>query len=459
MTTPPGSSTRWPLRSDSATSIAPRGSTPTARAAANAAIALRRRWAGAKGSSSPPTEATSPPSPKVTIVTSSRRWGASSGSPAGSTAVPPGGRPATSSAFAAATASTVPISSRWTGPTETITPTSGSAISASSAIWPAPRMPISSTRTSVSPGASKTVSGNPMSVLRFWRVATVRRWGRSMPNRMSLVDVLPVDPVMPITFALSARRQAVESAWSARSGSSAASSTPGWAHRAASACSGATSTPHAPAASACAANLPPSTFSPGRPTNSSPARTSRESIVARAGPPECGAGATSRAPAASATCSGDQSRMQCLAGDLDVVERHLHAVGELLALLVALAGDQHDLARLRQADRVVDRLATIDDRRRAAGGALQDLGDDRLGGLRARVVGRHDRHVGALGGHAPHQRPLAAISITTATEDADHPRGGQFTGCAQHVLQRIGRVGVVDEHGERLTFVHRLETH
>src|SRR3954453_1567038 len=227
-------------------------------------------------------------------------------------------------------------------------------------------MHISSTRTSVSPGASRTVSGNPMSVLRFWRVATVRRWGRSMPNRMSLVDVLPVDPVMPITFALSARRQAVESAWSARSGSSAASSTPGWAHRAASACSGATSTPHAPAASACGANLPPSTFSPTRPTNRSPAWMSRESIVTRVGPARSGlrtgAGATSRAPAASATRSDDQPTTERLTRDGDVVERDLLAVRELLALLVALAGDQHDVAALGQPDRVEDRLAAVGQR-------------------------------------------------------------------------------------------------
>ena len=55
-------------------------------------------------------------------------------SPDGTTAVFPAASPAISSALAAATFSIVPSSSRWTGPMLTITPTSGSAIAASSAI-------------------------------------------------------------------------------------------------------------------------------------------------------------------------------------------------------------------------------------------------------------------------------------------------------------------------------------
>ena len=64
----------------------------------------------------------------------------------GTTAVPPAGSAATISAFALATFSTVPSSSRWTGPMLVITPTSGRATSHSSAIWPSPRMPISRRR-------------------------------------------------------------------------------------------------------------------------------------------------------------------------------------------------------------------------------------------------------------------------------------------------------------------------
>src|SRR3954452_1484624 len=207
-------------------------------------------------------------------------------------------------------------------------------------------MPISSTSTSVSGAAPSTVSGRPISVLRFCGVATVRRYARSIPRRMSLVDVWPVGPVMPTTLAPSSRRHAVASDCSAASGSAATSTR----SASPSACSGATRTPHAPPASACAANVPPSTLAPGSPTNRSPAPTSRESIVARTG-----------------RSSDDQSITERLAGDGDVVERDLLPVRELLALLVALAGDQHHVAALGQADRVEDRLATVGDLLAVAG--------------------------------------------------------------------------------------------
>ena len=107
--------------------------------------------------------------------------------------------PAISSAFAAAIASSDPSSSRWTGATFVITPTSGSQISTSSAISPGPRMPSSSTSASVPGSASRIASGSPMSVLKFCALAWVRRWGESSAARMSFVDVLPVEPVTAST--------------------------------------------------------------------------------------------------------------------------------------------------------------------------------------------------------------------------------------------------------------------
>src|SRR5919206_3944746 len=139
----------------------------------------------------------------------------------------------------------------------------------------------------------------------------------------------------------------------------AAASAPGGAQRAASAWSGPTRTPHAPLASACGANRPPSTLPPTRPTKRSPCPTARESMTTRCGPAACGAGLTSRAPAAWATRSGDQSRTERLAGDGDVVERDLAPAGELLALLVALAGDHQHVARLGHVDRLLDRRTAV----------------------------------------------------------------------------------------------------
>ena len=89
-------------------------------------------------SSSMESSCTCPPGPKVQVSRSSRRWESSSGSLAGTTHAAPGRRSRISSALAAATRSTVPSSSRCTGPTFTITPTSGAAIAASSAICPSP---------------------------------------------------------------------------------------------------------------------------------------------------------------------------------------------------------------------------------------------------------------------------------------------------------------------------------
>src|SRR3954452_5068493 len=454
----PGSSIRCPRMFESATFTSPAGSTPTARAAASAASALPRMWADVNGSVRPGgSSLTSPPGPNVTVVTSARRWGSSSGSPAGTIAVPPGSSAAISSAFVAAIASMLPSSSRCTGPMLTITTTSGSAIAASSAIWPAPRIAISRTSTSVPGGAPRTVRGSPISVFRFCGVATTRRCGASIPASRSFVDVLPVEPVMPITRARSARRHAVARRPSAASGSSEPGTTPDDDDPAPSACDAPPRTPQAPPPSACGAKRPPSTLSPASPTKRSPSPTARESMTTRAGPPARGAGAASRAPAACATRSGDQSRTQRLAGDGDVVERDLAPPLELLPLLVALAGDDHDVARLGDRDRSLDRGAAVDLDVDAAPAALQDLGDDRLRVLVARVVRRDDHDVGLVAGDRAHERPLRAVAVPAGAEHDDEAPARERARGAQHVVERVGRVGVVDEHRERLALVDRLE--
>ena len=102
------------------------------------------------------------------------RNGSSSGS-SGTTATPPGGSAAINSAFARATFSIVSTSSRCTGPTFVITPMSGRAVSASCAIWPSPRIPISLMQTSVSSSIRHSVSGTPSSLLKLPSFAIVRR--------------------------------------------------------------------------------------------------------------------------------------------------------------------------------------------------------------------------------------------------------------------------------------------
>ena len=86
-----------------------------------------------------------------------------------------------------------------------------------------------------------------------------------------------------------------------------------------------------------------------------------------------------------------------------------------------------------------------------------DLADDRVRLLAARVVRGHDREVGELRGDPAHQRPLATIAVAAAAEDADQPVLREVASRAQDVLERVGRVGVVDEDGERLALVDGLE--
>ncbi len=113
------------------------------------------------------------------------------------------------------------------------------------------------------------------------------------------------------------------------------------------------------------------------------------------------------------------------------------------------------VARPRQRDGALDRGAAV-----GLGvhrDAVHDLGDDRVGVLAARVVGRDDGEVGQPPRHPPHLRALAAVAVAAAAEHADQPPGGDLAGGREHVLEPVGRVRVVDEHGERLAGVDRLE--
>src|SRR5215218_2480636 len=513
---PRASATRSPRSAPKRTSTRPAGRTPIARAAATAASVLSRLWRESKGSSSSyrsepatttwrsgtasgtrpdrsdaPSKWTSPPGPNVTTASSSRRYGSSRGSSDGTTAVAPSRMPTSSSLFARATPSSDCICSRWTGPTFVTTPTSGSQIAVSSAIWPKPRIASSSTSTSVPGGAASSSSGSPISVLKLARLAVTVRWGPISAAIRSFVEVLPTEPVTAMACAPSSRRHARASAPSAAAGSSAASTAPPSAAAAASrAQPGAASTPHAPARSASAAKRPPSTRSPGSAKNRSPGSIARESITARTGPPpRPRAPRTSSAPAApairwslqrltpgwaplwrAASSRPGVSRRAPLrrlarlaergARDLDVVERLLAPAGELLPLLVALAGDHDDVARLGQLDRLGDRRAAVGFAfhvKRSAAHAAHDLVDDRLGRLRARVIRGHDHVVCQPCRDLAHQRALRAVAVAARAEHDQHAAGSELARRREHLLQRARLVRVVDEHGERLALLDRLD--
>ena len=96
---------------------------------------------------------------------------------------------------------------------------------------------------------------------------------------------------------------------------------------------------------------------------------------------------------------------------------------------------------------------------RLASPRRDDLRDDRLRVLRARVVGGDDGEVGQARGDLAHQRALVAVAVAAAAEHADAAAARRSSSArrAEDVLQRVGRVGVVDEHGERLALLDRLE--
>ena len=330
-------------------------------------------------------------------------------------------------------------------------------------MWPGPRAPISTTTAWVPGSIRARVRGRPTSLLYDAGLATVsRRVARTAASR-SLVVVLPLDPVTATTVAAERSRTAVPRAARAARGSATstrgpAKTVPSWARVAA-----------APARAAASANRLPSVRLPGRATNRSPAATWRESTwtpVTTAS----GSASASRPPVTSATSfererdhrAAPMQRAQLLGGDHAVVEGDLAAAGELLALLVALAGDQDGVARPGHGQGGPDGGPPVDldqepARPGAAGDALGHLVDDRLRVLGAGVVGGDHGHVGQPPGDLAHQRPLGPVAVAAAAEDHDHPAAGDRPGRPEQVVEGVGGVGVVDQHGERLAGVDPLE--
>ena len=60
-------------------------------------------------------------------------------------------------------------------------------------------------------------------------------------------------------------------------------------------------------------------------------------------------------------------------------------------------------------------------------------------------------------GDLAHDRTLAAVAVAAAAEDDAEPAARELARGGQHALERVGRVGVVDDHEERLAGPHLLE--
>ncbi len=120
-----------------------------------------------------------------------------------------------------------------------------------------------------------------------------------------------------------------------------------------------------------------------------------------------------------------------------------------------LAGEQHHRALVGHRQRAADRLAAVGHDAvvavaRAREAAL-DLGDDRQRVLAPRVVGGQDRQLGGAGG-STHRRPLAAIAIAAAAEDAPQLALAMLAKCAQRRFETRRSMCVVHEHGRQAAF-------
>src|SRR5207244_8138534 len=136
---------------------------------------------------------------------------------------------------------------------------------------------------------------------------------------------------------------------------------------------------------------------------------------------------------------------------LAVVEMALHGADDLV-VLVPLAGHQDEIARARVADGERDRRAPVwfDDVAGHARGthALLDVREDAQRILGARVVGGEDDEVAPPRGGLAHEGPLAPVAVAAAAEDRDQPPARERTEHVERTRERVGRVCVVDHHGE-----------
>jgi len=148
---------------------------------------------------------------------------------------------------------------------------------------------------------------------------------------------------------------------------------------------------------------------------------------------------------------------QDVPGHFAVVEGN-RPVGKGLARLVALAGDEDDVALLRTLERGRDRGGAVGLALRRPVGPRQHLGDDRLRIFAPRVVGRDDDDVRELGRDRSHPRPLLPVAVAAAAEHADDAARRERPRLGEDVRERRRRMGVVDEHGERLPLVDGLES-
>ena len=151
--------------------------------------------------------------------------------------------------------------------------------------------------------------------------------------------------------------------------------------------------------------------------------------------------------------------MNELSSDHAIVERE-GPVADDLVVLVSFAGDDDDIAPACQRERGPDRFAAIRLEPIGCRTALQaglDFPQDLQGIFRARVVGGGDDEVAPPRGNLSHQGAFLAIPVAAASEDGDHAAPGELPDCLQEFLQRIRRVGIIDDYREILAAPNQFQ--
>src|SRR6266550_3711668 len=132
--------------------------------------------------------------------------------------------------------------------------------------------------------------------------------------------------------------------------------------------------------------------------------------------------------------------------DLNIIERD-SVIRELLIILVSLARDQHNVARLCERNGATDGLGAIDNfliPSRAK--PFFDLGDDRARILFARIIGSNDRIVGMTVCYFSHQRALLAVTIAAAAKNDNQAMWLEFPKSLENISKRVGSVRIINEN-------------
>ncbi len=141
---------------------------------------------------------------------------------------------------------------------------------------------------------------------------------------------------------------------------------------------------------------------------------------------------------------------------------------------MALARDHHRVLVPRGAERELDRASAVDTGEIAALGRVElfrghaahrrqpdfDVREDRLGVFGAGIVTGRDGPVAIARHRFGHRRPFFAIAVAPAAEHRDEAPRRERAHRREQLVDGVGRVGVVDEHGGAsiTVFVDAFET-